>query len=185
MTYKNKILNGSPLGAIVQSTDGFLRAYPIIVIISCIVFYFIKPSMDTFKIVCAISISQMSVQVLKYFAKLIMKDKTFPFIGKGTRPKGAKGCGLFKNNELSRSYGMPSGHSMLAVSFATSMTLYINDSNELTDTQKQMSQILLWTTTVAVISSRVMFGCHTPGQVIVGSCIGASISYIIHNFLKF
>ena len=176
--------NTTSLKLLFESTDGFLRIYPIIVIISSIAFYFIKPSLETFQIVCAISISQMSVQVFKSFAQLIIKDKTIPFLGKGTRPKGAKNCGLIKNGKYSTSYGMPSGHSMLAASFATSMTLYIMENDELTDTQKNIYLAILGFLTLSVMSSRVTLGCHTPGQVFVGSGIGVGISYAVRYFFK-
>ena len=43
--------------------------------------------------------------------KPIMGDRKYPVIGQGSRPKGAKACGLFEKSKITdiKSFGMPSG----------------------------------------------------------------------------
>ena len=66
--------------------------------------------------------SCLDKNVLKHMKNIWNKFnvKSLPLIGIGERPKGAYGCSSFlsvddiKNETLSSSYGMPSGHSQLA-----------------------------------------------------------------------
>jgi len=161
------------------------RTSPVIIIISTTVLYLTKPSLKTFEIVCAVTVSLMSVKVFKVLAEAIMKDKSFFMLGSGLRPKGAKNCGLFKNNKFSTSFGMPSGHVILAASFATSMGFYIMEHRNMTYNTKIGIIIALAVVTYSIQLSRITLGCHTVAQVVVGLLLGTGISSGIHYLFKF
>jgi len=179
------VLNNVRDPTFLEGPAALFRVYPLVVITVSICLYLITPSIKTFEIVCAVTITHFSVDVFKTFAKLIMKNKTFPIIGTGLRQKGAKNCGYLKNDKMTTSYGMPSGHSMMATCFATSMTIYLQNKEDLTDNQKLYSCIVLWLITGSACLSRFVYGCHTLAQVIVGSLIGTGMAYLIHYLFIF
>jgi membrane-associated phospholipid phosphatase len=129
---------------------------------------------------------------LKYYTKLIYEslniNKLF-ILGIGKRPRGAVNCGCFidENNpiKLCESYGMPSGHSIIAILTATFWTIYIlnNSKNNLF---KILSILILNSFCVLVCFSRIYLNCHTIQQVIIGAIIGfifgkISYKYYINN----
>lgn len=62
---------------------------------------------------------------LKDISRAFMGDKTYPILGNGNRPPGAMNCGLYANGKKATSYGMPSGHAQIAVTFAAYIILTI------------------------------------------------------------
>jgi membrane-associated phospholipid phosphatase len=80
---------------------------------------------------------------LKDMSRVIMGNKTYPILGNGNRPTGAMNCGLYANGKKSTSFGMPSGHAQIAVTFAAYIILTIfgvfscsntNESNNVAST---------------------------------------------------
>lgn len=102
-------------------------------------------------------------------AKPLMDKNKFTILGYGTRPKGAKNCGILSDGKLSKSYGMPSGHSQDAMYFATFQ--FLNTTNIYY--KIFVIFIGLW-----VMFSRVKLGCHTYQQVIIGGIIGSVIAFL-------
>ena len=117
-------------------------------------------------------ISNMINGVLKYkIAKPIMGDKYYPILGKGSRPKGAANCGIWKDppGHKTTSYGMPSGHSQEATGFTTYMILKnIYNGYALYD----IRNIILSSLALFIMYSRVYLNCHTVQQVIIGGLFG-------------
>jgi len=62
---------------------------------------------------------------LKDMSRIIMGNKTYPILGNGNRPPGAMNCGLYANGKKATSFGMPSGHAQIAVTFAAYIILTI------------------------------------------------------------
>lgn len=121
--------------------------------------------------------------LLKKISKAIMGNKTFPIIGKGTRPNNAKSCGFFtprtKIKKLMKSFGMPSGHSQTFAFLATLIGLHLYNNND-EDEYKTYKYIALVVLTLSAMYMRVYIeNCHTVQQTIVGSIIGVLSAIII------
>jgi len=86
-----------------------------------------------------------------------------PLLGRGARPEGAKHCGSFVNVDSDgrpSSFGMPSGHSQVALITAIFWTLYLHNKYGL-DTYNVFSMVLLWVICLSIPYSRVVLRCHT------------------------
>ena len=73
---------------------------------------------------------------LKDISRAFMGNKTYPILGNGNRPPGAMNCGLYANGKKATSYGMPSGHAQIAVTFAAYIILTIFGVFECSKTNK-------------------------------------------------
>lgn len=115
---------------------------------------------------------------LKNMCEYIMTDKTYPYLGSGLRPHGAKNTGNFVdcNNNTSNTYGMPSGHSLLIMVAATFWSLYFYKKKE------YHKSILLMMIASIVMLSRILLGCHTIQQVIIGGILGFIIGIIADKY---
>jgi len=160
--------------------DGFTRAYPLI-----IPFYsFLSGILNNNRKDLAFAIILIAADMLNHFIKNnifrpIMKDKSFPILGFGVRPQN-KNCGLFINNKISNSYGMPSGHSQIAWLFTTYSILNLQNHK-----YKSMKILLLIILASMTSYSRVYWSnCHTIQQVLVGGLIGIFFGYQAYNFLN-
>ena len=158
--------------------DGTMRSYPFIVL----VYGFVVSIIFRIDILLFFSIYTLFVDASSHFLKVItkfiyeniFKTKSLPILGRGIRPDGAKYCGSFISEDnlsgVSRSYGMPSGHSVIAFTIAMFWSLYLMDSQSVNN--KWVSVVLLNICCVIMALSRVYLGCHTIQQVIVGGLIG-------------
>ena len=171
----------------IQTTlEGFERGYPLIILFSLLLSYFMTHKIDFLLFAIVMGLSSLLNQVLKeYIFKPIMDEDEFPVLGKGTRPKGAKDCSDFidPDNRISSSYGMPSGHAQTSALFGTFMILMIINerySNKL----KIMKCLFVFALTLAIMMSRVHFGCHTIQQVTVGGILGSIIGIIFFFNLR-
>lgn len=95
----------------------------------------------------------------------IMGTQTFPLIGSGVRPDGAKNCGYWTTGKMAISYGMPSKHSQLIATFVLYMYFCTNIAF--------MYKIGVCVVGARLLISRIEFGCHTIQQVIIGVLFGA------------
>ena len=133
------------------------------------------------------------------FINFIMKDIIFKYIeyiinyynftnlklicGTFERPPEAKNCGIVYLNEKNFSYerGMPSGHSLVAAYLATCLYFYIIHKYKI----KKKNHTNLFTIcllfTFYTMYTRILFGCHTFQQTIVGSIIGTIYGYYYYN----
>ena len=127
---------------------------------------------------------------INYFLKhsvfqKIMGDKTYPVIGRGTRPDGAIDAGLFEFNKPATSYGMPSGHAQSVTVFVT----YLITNRIITSKFNKVTKIILSSILVA-FAITVMYGrvelskVHTLQQVIAGSLFGICIVMIYNRIFK-
>jgi membrane-associated phospholipid phosphatase len=102
--------------------------------------------------------------------KPLMKEETFPIIGCGHRPIGAKNTGIISTGNVSTSYGMPSGHSQ-GVGFFLLYELLFKKYNII-------GNIILILICFYLLYSRINLGCHTTQQTLIGFTIGALFAYI-------
>ena len=118
--------------------------------------------------------------ILKNITKSLFGDKIFGILGK--RPKGAMNCGFFLNpkNTMSKSYGMPSGHSQNAVFFSTYAIMNILDS-DIGFHQKKIGISLFLCLALGIMYSRVYLNCHTIPQIIIGGLIGYLLAKIYYK----
>jgi len=129
------------------------------------------------------------VAILNYFFKhqifkRIMKDNTYPIIGRGLRPTGAINCGEFRDNfldnsiipKLSQSYGFPSGHSQCAGFFITFIFNHFRNNPYIFYTSLIYSLYIPYT--------RVKLGCHTVEQTIFGFLFGILTYYLFEKIHK-
>lgn len=117
-------------------------------------------------------------EFFNYFLKRIIRQ---------SRPKGAKNCsGYVTFNTVSKSFGMPSGHSESMGLFTTFWLLYLYDMYK----KKGLSSlnivglVFILITGIYVPYSRIVVGCHSVSQVIIGYIVGiilGVISYKIYD----
>lgn len=170
---------------ILSTFQGFERAYPLIIIFSLLMGYFITHDPSYLLLASALELSSIMNQGLKDFVfKKIMGTNEFPLIGKGTRPEGATDCGEFIDidNRKSSSYGMPSGHSSFSAFFGIVMIMMILDG-KYSNNIKIIKVIIVLIISGIIIFSRVNLGCHTFQQVLVGGMIGSSLGYLYYSNL--
>jgi membrane-associated phospholipid phosphatase len=163
----------------INDLSGILRAYPIITSFSCVIGYFTSGNIDLLMLLVANTVNDLINNFLKYkICVPLMGDKRWGIFGYGTRPKGAKHCGIFvkpnSNGIPKGSYGMPSGHSQNAIFFTTYMILHLINSNYNTLT-KNVGIGLFSFLGIMVMYSRVYFKCHTIQQVLIGGLIGGTL----------
>ncbi len=162
------------------------RIYPLIVQIISFLMYFINLDKDFLILGIIMILSEIINGGLKnLICKPLMGNKYYPIIGLGRRPDGANNCGLYyvgKDN-VSSSYGMPSGHSQNSAVFSTFMLMKVLNS-DLSDTYKTLSIIGFPLLLIYIMWSRVYLGCHTIQQTIIGSTIGIVIGYYVYNYFN-
>ena len=113
--------------------------------------------------------------------KPLIGNKTFPIIGRGTRPDGAKNCSFIRDNlfdnkivsKISTSYGFPSGHSQSAGFFMAFIYKYFRNDNVI------FYLSLLYT--LYIPYTRVQLGCHTIQQTIFGYIFGIIIFHLFEK----
>lgn len=145
------------------------RMSPLLILIYICVGYILGT--ETLEFIIGFGINNISNFYLKnYVFKPLMKNKKYPILGSGKRPKGAKNCGIVSNGKKADSYGMPSGH-------AQSIAFFLAD--RLFGNYTMLYKIIVSVICIIFITSRVRLNCHTPQQIILGSLFGF-ISYKIY-----
>ena len=174
------------------------RVSPVIIYIILILKCIIMPSPDAWYLfICFFLVIGsnwiMKRVIVKPLYKLLNKT-SISILGKGSRPEGAKSCAFTLDNNLSTSYGMPSGHSQTAWTLATYIickiinNFYNNEHNNTTITIFSymwlvLSCIIVLCVAIYISYSRVYIeGCHTIQQVSVGGLIGIGSGFIIYYF---
>lgn len=113
--------------------------------------------------------------------KPLIGNNTFPIIGKGNRPDGAKNCSFIREDffdsniipRLSKSYGFPSGHSQSSGYFITFIYEHFGCNNII------FYIFLLYS--LYIPYTRVQLGCHTIQQTIFGYLFGIIIYYLFEK----
>ena len=170
----------------------------ILILFNCILY----PSYESFYLFISYILACISNNIFKTISKIIynlFNIKSIPILGSGSRPTNAHSCSLILDNSISQSYGMPSGHSQTAWTFATFFLLkiiqnwYNKYKNKYKNKNKNTNIIdyiwliiscsLILSSAIYISYSRVYIeGCHTLQQVIVGGLIGIVSGFIIYYF---
>ena len=162
------------------------RAYPLIVQVLAFILFSLNFDKDYLILGVTMIISEVINTILKNLVfKPIMGDKKYPLIGLGRRPDGANNCGLYyvSKDNISTSYGMPSGHSQNSAVFSTFMLMKLIDS-DISYEYKILGIVCLPLLLIYVMWSRVHLGCHTIQQTILGSSIGILMGYVVYNYFQ-
>lgn len=164
-----------------------------ITLFNCIIF----PSYNSFYLFVSYNIILGSNWFIKH---LIFKpiyefiNKTsLPIIGIGKRPLNAISCGFTLNNELSTSYGMPSGHSQGIWALCTYIILKIitnwyNIHKDKEITIFEYIRIIVVSLLILFIAIYVSYtriyieGCHTIQQVSIGGFIGTICGFLVYYY---
>ena len=177
-----------------------LRAMPVMTVFYSTVNLIQNPGYKAFILFIALMYDKIFNVGMKTFAEfgydLYGKDE-IPVLGRGKRPEGAKNtaCFLKYPEQISTSFGMPSGHSQNAWLFATYLIMNIlynsNYTNNLLDNNiignKTIINCLKLCSVITVIGiasmvsiSRVIERCHTIQQVVIGGMIGSLLGYLTY-----
>lgn len=153
------------------------RFSPVLLLIYSL--YFVKKEINKKFILLGYIINVVLNYVLKnYIFSPLMRDNYYPIIGYGTRPQNAKNCDLWSTDELSTSYGMPSGHAQIITFF---LIFHLFNSKEKV---LSLDNILWIFITLILLYSRIDLGCHTYQQVLVGTLFGILSYFITKNIVS-
>ena len=95
-------------------------------------------------------------------------------MGRGKRPEGARHCGVFVEEDgdgLSTGFGMPSGHSQMAITVALMIIMFLGNKYG-GDARNIIAMFIVAILAIGILISRWWMGCHTWGQIAVGSVFG-------------
>jgi len=138
------------------------RMSPLLILIYICIGYL--QGIESLEFLIGFGVNNLSNHFIKnYIFKPIIKNKKIPILGIGTRPKGAKSCGIIADGKKSTSYGMPSGHAQ-TIGFFLADRLFGNYT--------MLYKIVISIVCIILITSRVRLNCHTPQQVILGTLFG-------------
>ena len=115
--------------------------------------------------------------------KPLMGNKKYPIIGQGPRPKGAKACGLFESSKITdiKSFGMPSGHAQMA-GFFTAYSMSKLGEDEVSIPFYTTVGVILGSSLIFIMYSRVYSKCHTIQQTLAGAIIGLVLGNLFFNY---
>ena len=165
------------LNEITPLIRGVFRSYPLMfTIISMIIATVFKLNSLLFLIIL--------ILVSSLFNKFVSKNVLFNLFEAlnlkhiAARPEGCKNSSNFINefspNKLSTTYGMPSGHSVESMLISVFLVMYILKNHE-KSMKRNILIILVLVIGMSVCISRVVLGCHTVLQIIIGGIIGSVI----------
>lgn len=176
------------------------RISPVLFFIGILLNCILYPSYESFYLFIIYFIVSISNHTFKEISKIIynlLNTKSLSVLGSGSRPPNANSCAFILDNSIATSYGMPSGHSQTAWTFATYFLLKIiknwynkyNNNKNITIIDYiwlVVSCILIFSSAIYISYSRVYIeGCHTLQQVIVGGFIGIVSGFLIYYCEKY
>lgn len=165
--------------------ENFTQVTPLLFTFSSLIIPIYTGNLKDLNLFVLLNISSVVNHVLKEFVfKPLMGEKTHPIIGRGARPPGARGTGIFKSNKISTSYGMPSGHVQTASVFSTYFIL--TRFHNLVKPYKEFVVGFLALITVLIAYGRVyLTKAHTVQQTIVGGLIGIALVHLYQSYVAF
>ena len=160
------------------------REYPTLLFIIAITIMFFGNRNEGIILFLAFLTSEVLNKIFKTGCRNIMGDKKYPIIGMGKRPLVAV-FELPQDGKMYRtsinSYGMPSGHSQIAVLFSTYIILRTYYNSALPQIQKITIYSLMTFIGFYVMYCRVKEYWHTIQQTIVGGTIGVILGYFTYK----
>ena len=110
----------------VTIVDGFARAYPMFIVLYSFMNGLLNNDQDNLLFGFFLLGADVLNNVLKrVIFRPLMGNKNIPILGYGCRPANSANTGLFKDNTLSKTYGMPSGHAQVAMITLVFWTMYL------------------------------------------------------------
>lgn len=172
---------------LINIINELFRALPILSSIIFGIIYFITKDIYMFYIFIGTFVSGIITDffknfVFKYIENLLSYynfNTIKSILGTFERPYGAKNCGNFYINEtnFSTTRGMPSGHCILAGYISIYMYNYILNKYKIDKTKKNYVLLICVLFTFYTMHTRILFGCHTLEQTILGSMIGIIVGH--------
>ena len=165
--------------AIMSNIRGIWRSYPLMFIVVATI---LSISYNLYSLMFLIVLVITTSLLNKFVTKPSMLElfKLFNLENVAMRPDGCVNSSNFINefepNKISTSYGMPSGHSLEAMLISAFLCMYIIRTQEATY-KRNINLVLVLLVGISISYSRVILGCHTHSQVIVGGLLGAIIGY--------
>ena len=164
---------------IVADAKGIARAYPFMFLMFSLLLGVVF-RLD--HLVCLVGVVSVSDSVNSFVTKPMVYNilSQVGMRSVAARPKGAKNCGSFLDetniHKTSKSYGMPSGHSLSAMIISLFLVCYIIDHHDKT-LQRDVLILFVCLMGVSICVSRVYLQCHTISQIIIGGILGSMIGY--------
>lgn len=167
------------MSTITSNIKGILRSYPLMFTIIAIILSLVYKLNSLVFLIILISITSI-------VNKLVSKPLLFKLLDIldlkhiALRPSGCVNSSNFINEldptKLSTTYGMPSGHSVESMLISVFLVMYILKYH--TNTKKRSLLIgFIILIGCGVCYSRVLLGCHTIPQIIIGGIIGSLCGY--------
>lgn len=167
---------------IVNYINEIFRAIPIIIPVLSFVYYLITKEkiilfLFTGIILChffIILLKNVVFKYIEYFLNNLKLNKIKNILGSFDRPIGAKNCGSFYVNEhnYSSTRGMPSGHCILIGYVSIFLWHYLIEKYKIEKKNHLYLLIFCLFFCYYTMYTRVIFGCHTIEQTIIGLFIG-------------
>jgi membrane-associated phospholipid phosphatase len=167
---------------------GLSRAFTIIIpIVSILCGIIFRNIMGIFLGLYVILCDGINHYVKILFKKLYGNKSSYPILGIGERPNGARHCGSFIYEHdlegIPTSYGMPSGHSQMATLTATFLIMYLLNTFGVNLYNIISIGIILFIC-IGILYSRFHLKCHTIQQIIVGGLMGILYGIIGYYIYK-
>lgn len=136
----------------------------------------IAPSRTTWVFLAAVLLTEVVVAVVKHLARATL-GKQHPW---GQRPRvGPTGCSTIFDGTIRANYAMPSGHTTTAFMVATFWTMVLTQHLHWPYPTETLVQVAaLAAVALAVATSRVIVGCHSVLQVLVGAALGIALGWV-------
>lgn len=159
------------------------KASPLLMFSTAVLGYFLTYQKTFLFLLIGFSGNTLINYIVKhYVVKPIMGNRKYPIIGQGSRPKGAKACGLFDSSKITdiKSYGMPSGHAQMAGFFTAYSMLKLSDDQVSMPFYVTVG-IILGSSLLFIMYSRIEAKCHTLQQTIAGAILGLFLGHVFYN----
>ena len=184
-------------GRITETVNNIITSSPYTIYLSCILASLIS---GDYKYVLfgafVIFFGDMCNAMEKKIFKAILPD----YFGK--RPSGCgnslgkkcSGCGIYPSRKVSKTWGMPSGHTQIITLTAVFWTIYLvamykheqaqYDAKNIPNPPNQgtliTQLIFIWLLTVIICAQRVYSKCHNLIQIAVGAAFGAGFGVLVY-----
>tara|TARA_Y100000817_G_C16731330_1_gene488133 strand:- start:58 stop:636 length:579 start_codon:yes stop_codon:yes gene_type:complete len=179
--------------------NAVFRSVPLTLPIIVFIVYYLTQNIQIFNLfIGTLVINFICVNLFKKLCLILLDifnitTDGLPILGRFSRPDNCINCGVHYVSETHYSYtsGMPSGHSMLMSFVCVYLYYYINNTYIIKNHNKKNTNnkslllfLILFLITIYMMYTRVLMGCHTIQQTIVGSIIGAILGHYYYKYFS-
>ena len=160
------------------------KASPLLMFTTAIMGYFLTYEKTFLLLLIGFSGNTIINYILKHLImKPLMGNRKYPVLGQGVRPKEAKACGLFESSKITdiKSFGMPSGHAQMA-GFFTAYSMSKLGEDKVSLPFYTCVGLILGSSLIFIMYSRVYSKCHTIQQTLAGGLIGLVLGNLFFNY---